>query len=106
MASTNAFVLSATAEGVRLLMTSVSATAPACSNARAESYSQFVPGNTGMITRGRAMVPLYVSGRRLSTVTCFTASPSWRYGYTLSMAPSHASCSAAMSSSSPAAMKR
>ena len=47
-------VLSATASGVRLLTTKTSAFAPARSKARAVSYSQLVPGNTGMTTRGRA----------------------------------------------------
>ena len=58
MSRTSSAVLSATLSGVRLLMTNVSTTAPACSKARAESYSQLLPGNTGMTTRGRAMVPL------------------------------------------------
>ena len=49
-------VLSATASGVRLLMTKTSASAPAARKARAESYSQLFPGNTGMITRGRAIL--------------------------------------------------
>ena len=35
-------------------MTKISGSAPARSIARAESYSQFVPGNTGISTRGRA----------------------------------------------------
>ena len=47
-------VLSATAAGVRLLTTNTSATAPTRSNARAVSYSQLLPGNTGMTTRGFA----------------------------------------------------
>ena len=36
----------------RLFKIEISAFAPTCSNAFAESYSQFVPGNTGMITLG------------------------------------------------------
>ena len=40
--------------GVWLRMTTISASAPARSKARAESNSQFVPGNTGMRTFGFA----------------------------------------------------
>ena len=54
MPLTMAATVSSTACGVRLRTMSVSASAPARSQARAESYSQFVPGNTGMKTRGRA----------------------------------------------------
>ena len=45
---------SATAEGVRLLMTKISGTAPALFAAFAVSYSQLVPGKTGMRMRGAA----------------------------------------------------
>ena len=45
---------SATSESVRFLNTKVSATAPAASNALAVSYSQFVPGKTGIKTLGLA----------------------------------------------------
>ena len=76
MPSTSAFVLSATAAGVRLLMMSVVASAPARSKAAAVSYSQFVPGKTGIITRGFAMVPLNTSGVWVSLVTASTV-PSW-----------------------------
>ena len=103
MAFTSASVLSATLSGVRLLMMSVSATAPACSKARAESYSQLLPGNTGMMTRGRAMVPLYTSGATPSKDTVSTASPSARYGNTDSRWPSHASCNPTRSMTSPQA---
>jgi hypothetical protein len=41
--------------GVRFRTTIISGSAPAFSKARAESYSQLVPGNTGMSTRGRAV---------------------------------------------------
>ena len=54
ISSTSLAVDSATAAGVRLLTISVCASAPARSNAAAESYSQLLPGNTGMMTRGRA----------------------------------------------------
>ena len=39
---------------VRLLITKISASAPALSTAFAESYSQLVPGNTGIRTLGFA----------------------------------------------------
>ena len=55
MPLTSASTVSSTAVGVRLRTTIVSAVAPARSQARAESYSQFVPGNTGMMTCGRAI---------------------------------------------------
>ena len=54
MPLTMASTVSSTACGVRLRTTSVCVSAPARSQARAESYSQFVPGNTGMNTRGFA----------------------------------------------------
>ena len=50
-------MLSATASGVRLLITKgIGLGAGALRKARAVSYSQLLPGNTGMITRGRAIV--------------------------------------------------
>ena len=55
MRRASSWLLSATAPGVRLLTTKTSATAPARSKARAVSYSQLVPGKTGMTTRGRAI---------------------------------------------------
>ena len=48
----NSAVDSATASGVRLFTTYTVGTAPARSKAAAESYSQLLPGNTGMTTRG------------------------------------------------------
>ena len=56
----------ARAFGVRLRMTTVSASIPARRQARTESYSQFVPGNTGMTTFGRAISPLNTAGERRS----------------------------------------
>ena len=53
-ASAKAAALSAISAAVRLRTTKISACAPARSKARAVSYSQFVPGNTGISTRGRA----------------------------------------------------
>ena len=47
---------SATFSGVRLLITKTSASAPAARKARAESNSQLLPGKTGMITRGLAIL--------------------------------------------------
>ena len=41
---------------VKFLNTSIFAFAPAFSNALAESYSQFVPGNVGINTLGLATV--------------------------------------------------
>ena len=57
MALARAFVLSMTACGVRLFTMSVVGAAPARSKARAVSYSQLLPGKTGMITRGFATEP-------------------------------------------------
>ena len=54
IAFTSASQLSATAAGVRLFTTSTCGSAPARRKARAVSYSQLVPGNTGMTTLGRA----------------------------------------------------
>lgn len=77
MASTSACVDSATAEGVRLFTMSVCASAPARSNAAAVSYSQLLPGNTGMITRGLAIfAPLYTVGPIVSNEIASTASVS------------------------------
>ena len=55
-----AVTLSETACGVRLLITSERGSAPARRKARSASYSQLVPGNTGMITRGLAILPATV----------------------------------------------
>ena len=46
-------MVSSIAAGDRFLTTRTSASAPAFSKARAVSYSQLVPGKTGMNTRGR-----------------------------------------------------
>lgn len=45
-----------TPSAVRLLTTKISARTPAASKAFAVSYSQFVPGNTGMSAVGRAVL--------------------------------------------------
>ncbi len=109
MAAARAAMLSATASGVKLFTISVVGRAPARSNACAVSYSQFVPGNTGMMTRGFAIEPLYVSGSLSSHVmgaTSVALDSDWaaalRYGNTDSIAPSHTSCKRARSTLSPA----
>ena len=81
MRRASSWVLSATASGVRLLITKVSASAPAARKARALSYSQLLPGNTGMITRGRAILaPPYtwMSLARKSMVSTSGVSPALR----------------------------
>ena len=50
------FTDSSIAEAERFLITIVSVTAPAFSKALAVSYSQFVPGNTGIRTLGLAIL--------------------------------------------------
>ena len=45
----------ATSAAVRLFSTNISGSAPALSKALAVSYSQLVPGNTGMRALGRAI---------------------------------------------------
>ncbi len=78
-------------------MTSVVTSAPARSKAAAESYSQLLPGNTGMMTCGLATgAPVYTVFFAASNDTVSTgalaASSLLRYGNTDSMPPSHASC--------------
>ena len=84
---------SATRPSERLLKTKVSAAAPAASNARAVSYSQFVPGKTGMKTLGLATFERAMLGARFSK-DGFTISDSWessaRVGKTPSSVPLHA----------------
>ena len=55
IASAKAATLPAMSAAERLRTTKTSASAPARSKARAVSYSQLVPGKTGMSTRGRAV---------------------------------------------------
>ena len=62
MALTSALQLSATSAGVRLRMTRISGSAPARAKALAVSYSQLVPGNTGMMTLGFATPILGAAG--------------------------------------------
>ena len=109
ISSTSACVDSATAAGVRLLTISVVTSAPARSKAAAESYSQLLPGNTGITTCGLAMpAPVYTVFFGASNVMVSTLLPASslleRYGNTDSIPDSHASCTFARSSVSPAAL--
>ena len=54
ISAASAFADSAISEAVRLLMMSVVGSAPARSKARETSYSQLLPGKTGITVRGRA----------------------------------------------------
>ena len=74
MARSSSRAESARAWGVRLRITTVSASIPARRQARTLSYSQLVPGNTGMTTRGRAISPSNTAGERRSQVTASTVS--------------------------------
>ena len=56
IASTNRSTLSSISCAVRFLITKISVSAPSRLNARAVSYSQFVPGNTGINTCGVSTV--------------------------------------------------
>ena len=60
---------SSTASGVRLRKTRVSVLAPACSKTAAVSYSQLVPGKTGITTLGFPVMRRRVLWERLSLVT-------------------------------------
>ena len=62
MAASSARTEESSASGVRLRTTTVSASSPARRTARALSYSQLVPGNTGISTRGFA-VPILGAAR-------------------------------------------
>ena len=100
MARTMASTLSETACGVRLFTTTVFATAPTRSNARAESYSQLVPGNTGITTRGLAklapavwrvgVMPAFSGSNEMGAHAGPSALP--RYGYTPESAFSQGFC--------------
>ena len=59
---------SATPWAVRLFSTRISPFSPAFSTAFRESYSQLVPGNTGMSTRGTATARAGRTGGRLSAL--------------------------------------
>ena len=78
MALTRASQLAVTSAGVRLRMTSTSGSAPAARKARAVSYSQLVPGNTGMMTLGFAAPILGAAGAFTWPETASTAGPALR----------------------------
>ena len=59
---------------VRFRITTVSAASPAARQARWLSYSQLVPGNTGMTTRGCAIPRPRTAGAPLVQVTGSTGS--------------------------------
>ena len=63
MREANASTERATSSAVLLRMTKISGVAPASANALAVSYSQLVPGNTGMSTLGLAV---FTAGARLA----------------------------------------
>ena len=73
------FVISLTesviSEAVKFLITKISLSAPALLNAFIVSYSQFVPGNTGMNTRGFANDDLQTSGHPF-VYSAFSSLPS------------------------------
>ena len=87
-----------------MLTTKISASAPAFSNARAVSYSQLVPGNTGMstftrppTTAGAFLLPFaYEYVRGAAEADCGA-----RVGYTLSSVPANASYSLSSETRSP-----
>ena len=78
MALTRASQLAVTSAGVRLRMTRVWGSAPAARNARAVSYSQLVPGNTGMMTLGFATPILGAAGGSILPETASTVGPALR----------------------------
>ena len=91
-ASAKLCALLAMPAALRLFMTIMRALAPASSTARAESYSQFVPGNTGMTTSGFAVRILHFT-RFCALKLTFFAQPSLLtslQAYTLSSLSSYA----------------
>ena len=102
MAFSRARADSSRAEAVRLRTTTISGSSPARRQARAESYSQLVPGNTGMATLGRAVLDLHTAGERLSQerVRAGADSPA-RVGYTSSSTLSLRASSSSMGAESP-----
>ena len=87
---------------VRLRMFTVSASIPARRQARTESYSQLVPGNTGMTTRGRAILDLHTAGERSAQEMASTgAALPARVGYTSSSTLSLRESSSSMEAESP-----
>ena len=78
MALTSASQLAVTSAGVRLRMTRISGSAPARAKALAVSYSQLVPGNTGMITLGFATPILGAAGAFSLPLIFSTVGPALR----------------------------
>ena len=78
MALTSAAQLSVMSFGVRLRMTRISGSAPARANALAVSYSQLVPGKTGMMTLGFAAPILGAAGAGRLPLIFSTAGPALR----------------------------
>ena len=78
MAFTRASQLAVTSAGVRLRMTRISGSAPAARKALAVSYSQLVPGNTGMMTLGLATPILGAAGVLIRPAMAATAGPALR----------------------------
>ena len=78
MALTSASQLAVTSAGVRLRMTSTSGSAPARAKAWAVSYSQLVPGKTGMMTFGFATPILGAAGAVRLPLIFSTAGPALR----------------------------
>ena len=71
---TMAWIVSSIAWAVRLRMIKILLSAPARSKARAVSYSQFCPGNTGINTFGLAMFTGAVKGNSLLYSGCSSKS--------------------------------
>ena len=88
----------------RLRTTSTSGSPPAWAKARAESYSQLLPGNTGMMTRGFATDVLArptAAGPGYGLKTAVSAAcPVW-VGNTFSSVSSQACCAAARETVAP-----
>ena len=78
MALTRASQLAVTSAGVRLRMTRISGSAPARAKALAVSYSQLVPGKTGMMTFGFATPILGAAGAASWPSIFSTLEPSLR----------------------------
>ena len=66
MAVSSAWADWASRSPVRLRTTTISGSMPARRQAWAVSYSQLVPGNTGITALGRAVLDLHTAGERLS----------------------------------------
>ena len=78
IARTKASQLAVTSAGVRLRTTRIFGSAPARAKARAVSYSQLVPGNTGITTLGFATPTLGAAGAAMVVLSFSTAGPDLR----------------------------